>query len=67
MVLSIKKYFFYMEISFLLLLSHALKQDGYITNFDKYLLSRNNIIILEMYFLMRYIHEAVYISGDDYD
>lgn len=56
-----------MEIPFLLLLSHALKQDGYITNFDKYLLSRNNTIVLEMCLLMKWIHEAVYVSEDDYD
>lgn len=52
---------------FLLLLSHALKQDGYITNFDKYLLRKNNTIVLEMHLLMRWIHEAVYVSEDDQD
>lgn len=55
-----------MEI-FLLLLSHGLKQDGYVINSGKYLLSRNNAIVLETRRLMRWIHEALYVSEDDYD
>jgi hypothetical protein len=50
-----------MEMSLLSLLSHRLKQAGHITNFDKYLLSRSNPIVLEMCLLMRWIHEPVYV------
>ena len=39
----------------------------YITKFGSYLLSRNNTTVLEMHLLMRWIHEAVDVSEDDYD
>lgn len=38
----------------------------YITKFGNYLLSKNNTIVLEMNLLMRWIHEAVDVSEDDY-
>ena len=47
----------YREI-FLLLLGHGLKQNEDMKHFDKYLLNKNNTIVLKMHLLMRGIHEA---------